>query len=84
MTQEQRMRRMIQGFLDDPPDTPSQQGFLAAALMIATEIMGIEWNDPLILSADELVKGKLPDVEGEITKAKAKLTVIDGGRTEPH
>jgi len=42
MTQEHIVRRMIEGFLSDPPDTDYQWGFLAATIVIAHEIMGIE------------------------------------------
>ena len=75
MTQEQTMRRMLQGFVDDPPDSEYQHGFLAALLMFGNEVMGIEWNDPLLLKANET-----PAAQAAIAKARPALTIIDGGK----
>jgi disulfide oxidoreductase YuzD len=81
MTQEQIMRRMLEGFVNDPPDSDYQQGFLAASLVIANEIMGIEWDDPLILAANDLIGAGHPDVKEIVKKARSSLTVIDGGKS---
>lgn len=80
MTQEQRMRRMLQGFVDDPPDSEYQHGFLAALLMFGNEVMGIEWNDPLLLQANTILDGETPAAQAAIAKARPTLTVIDGGQ----
>jgi len=80
MTQEQLMRKMLESFVSDPPDSDYQKGFLAAGLVIANEIMGFEWNDPLLLKCNDLGNPDSPDMKETITKARAALTIIDGGK----
>lgn len=80
MTQEQTMRRMLQGFVDDPPDSEYQEGFLAALAMFANEVMGFEWNDPMLMKAMAVFDDATPAAHATAAKVRPALTIIDGGR----
>jgi hypothetical protein len=80
MTQEQTMRRLLQGFVDDPPDSEYQEGFLAALAMFANEVMGFEWNDPLLVKAMAAFDGSTPTAHATVAKARPALTIINGGK----
>lgn len=82
MTQEQIIRRMLQGFVDDPPDSEYQDGFLNAILSIAREVMGFDWNDPIFAKVDE-VRGPHPIAEAATAeKMRPALQIIKGGKTD--
>lgn len=82
MTPEKRIRRILEGFINDPPDTDYQQGFLAAVIVIGHEIMGISMREKLMQDADALVKSSAPDILEAFAKAKHTFTVIDGGKSQ--
>lgn len=80
MTQEQRIRRMLEGFVNDPPDTDYQQGFLAAVIVIGHEIMGIGFDEPVMADANALVAGSAPNIREVCEETKRTFSVIDGGK----
>lgn len=74
------MRRVLEGFVNDPPDTEYQEGFLAAVAVIAVDVMGMEWDDPLLQKVDRLVDDATPQAHATIAKLRPALTVISGGK----
>ncbi len=78
---------MLAGFVCDPPDSDFQKGYLAAALTIANEVLGIPATDPLWAEADALLGGAdgadaayVAAVKEQAEKKRAPFTVIDGGK----
>lgn len=84
MTKEEEvMRAILAGFVNDPPDTEFQEGYLSAMLTFANEVMGIPNTDPLWAQADFLLDGDDPSYVSAAQEAKAKrqpFGVIDGGK----
>jgi hypothetical protein len=81
------VRRILAGFVSDPPDSDFQQGYLAAVLTIANEVLGIHATDPLWAQADALLGGANPAyvaaIREQAEKKRAPFTVIDGGKIIP-
>lgn len=77
MTQEQIIRGMLAGFAADPPDSEHQQGFLAAVVVIANEVMGFDWNDPSIVAAETACVTPSQPVPAQ---AKRAFHIIPGGK----
>jgi len=46
----------IKQFINDPPDSPVQRGYLHALIAVAKEALELDPNDPVILEANELLK----------------------------
>jgi hypothetical protein len=83
MSQSETIREILWGFVHDPPDTDYQRGFLAAALTIANEVMGISVNDEIWKRANRILCPEPMVEEAErmlARKKRAKLTVIDGDK----
>lgn len=79
---ERIIRKILEGFVNDPPDTPFQQGFLEATLVIAMEVFDVRYEDPLWQAADAASNGTLiKEVIKEKEDARKRFSVIDGGRT---
>jgi len=53
---EEYVSSAIQGFLNDPPDTDSQWGYLSALLAVAKEALGQRMDMPPFAEAHELWK----------------------------
>lgn len=68
-----QIRVILQSFVGDPPDTDFQQGYLAAALVIANEVVGIPNTDPLWQQADNLLSG---DHAVKQERARPRLTLV--------
>lgn len=79
MTQEQIIRSMMQGFIDDPPNSEFQRGFLAAVCLIANEVMGFEDNEPLLLKANGQYYASIQDAHATAAKL-SHLKLINGGK----
>jgi len=76
------MCKILRGFVDDPPDTEFQEGFLAGMLVFANEVLGIRFDDPLWQEADAILKkGAGEHSVAEAVEAVRKFTVIDGDKT---
>jgi len=81
---ERYVRDALKLFVVDPPDSPSQEGYLHALINVAVEGLGIPGNDPDILLAANCTPNGLP---ADPKLAKRKLfTVIDGDKASepPH
>lgn len=76
------LRAMLTGFVNDPPDSDFQSGFLSATLTIANEVAGMSRDDPLWANANALLNGDDPKYIAAAVKAKAKrqFSVINGGK----
>jgi hypothetical protein len=59
-TERDTMLAMLRSFIDDPPDTEHQIGFLGAVLTIGNEVLGIPRNDPVWEQAFRLWMGARP------------------------
>lgn len=71
MTTEEYMRRALESFASDPPDSEYQMGYLEALKVFANEALGFKWDDPLLWRADH---PKAPPV-----RQNPILTLIEGG-----
>jgi hypothetical protein len=76
--QEEAIRSMLEGFIKDPADSDFQEGFLSAVCVIAVEVLGFRWDDPLIVRAQ--VNDAHPQVPVTLAKVRPTLTVIDGDK----
>lgn len=79
---EQAMRVMLDLFAKDPPDSEYQEGFLAALVMVAVEVLGFKWNDPSVLAAERSPHMAQHEAT-TMAKVRPKLTVIHGGNSAP-
>lgn len=72
---ETYMRQALDLFAKDPPDTPFQEGYLAALIVFANEAMGFAWNDPSIAQCENL--------STKVTAAviRKRFDVLDGGKS---
>lgn len=81
MTQEDSIRGILAGFVKDPPDSEYQQGFLAAVIMIAHDVMGFAWTDPVLKQSEAICDGTLPAFQPTLKKAeRAAFKVVPGGK----
>lgn len=76
------IRELLQGFVNDPPDSPFQDGYLACAIVVATDIFGIPKTDPLVLAAEQAMTEKGAQEQIDAAKLKrADFKVIPGGKS---
>ncbi len=79
MANEAPIRTLLRGFIDDPPDSDYQSGFLGAVIIIANEIMGIDVNDPLLVEANSILSAN-EQVQNEGASRRLKFVLLDGGK----
>lgn len=79
MTQEQYMRLMFRSFVDDPPDSDFQNGYLSAGCVIAQEVMGFDANDEDLVKARNLLA---PAAKVVADLERVALRLIKGGRND--
>ncbi len=83
MFDEQTARTMLTSFVNDPPDSDYQRGFLAAVLVITNEHMDVRYNDPLWQKADALLNGDVSEaIQTAVAKKTTTLSIIKGGRED--
>lgn len=53
--------KILMGFVNDPPDSEFQWGYLGAMLTFSNEVLCIPNDDPTWKAADAVMEGKLPE-----------------------
>lgn len=85
MTQEQIVRGMLQAFAEDRPDGDFQEGFLAALIVVATEVLGFDIEDIDVICANSAANCTLNELCQTKKKARlVELKVIDGSKPAPY
>jgi len=68
---EEYVRRSVEGFLGDPPDTDFQRGFLASLLIVAEEALGLRMDVAPFSQAQKLclsATGRMNRVRREMAR----------------
>jgi hypothetical protein len=72
------LRKMLDGFVNDPPDTDFQHGFLEGLIVAAHEALGMRMEDQTFKEASYLAYATT--LPAEVQPARKKFMVIEGGK----
>lgn len=60
MNERDYMRKALELFVADPPDSDFQRGYLEGLKVFANEAMGFRWDDPLLWGVEPPAPDKRP------------------------